>query len=94
MRVIQRSTNAAGIRHQLTPTHQIIPRMAATAESMDAEFAVPGPLPLSRLEVKICFSKTFLMSREMESRREISRNSLKRVIIPLKVLPTRISNNQ
>ena len=27
--------------------------MAATAEPMDDEFAVAGPLPLSRLEVKL-----------------------------------------
>jgi hypothetical protein len=28
--------------------------MAATAEPMDDELPVAGPLPLSRLEVKIC----------------------------------------
>ena len=64
--------------------------MAAIAEPMDDEFAVAGPLPVSRLEVKLCLSRTFLICREMESRREISRNSLRPVIILLKVLLTRI----
>lgn len=68
--------------------------MAATAEPMEDEFAVAGPLPLSRLEVKLSLTGTSLMMREMESLREISRNSLKLVIILLKVLPIRISNHQ
>jgi hypothetical protein len=84
-----------GIRHRLTLTHQTtIDRMAATAEPMDDEFAVAGPLPLSRLEVKLSLSGTSLMTREMESLPEISRNSLKLVIILLKVLPIRNFNNQ
>lgn len=62
--------------------------MAATAEPMDDEFAVAGPVPLARLEAKRPFV-TALMSREMGYRRGISRNSLKPVTIPPKALLTR-----
>lgn len=66
--------------------------MAATAEPIDDEYTVAGPIPLSHLEVKYP-SKTCLINREMESPQQISRNSLKQDTTRPKALLTRNSHH-